>query len=134
MDLLRRIWKWGITLRVGALTVLCSLGLPWCSGITGTDLLRTGGLERFWLFPAVAVILILLPFLPYRRIRIGLESLLATALLSAALYVGNRFRALRGIGVDVAVGGALLALLGALSGLFVSEATSPDSSDQDTDI
>lgn len=111
-----RVWHWGLTARLAGLLIFVSLNLPWCGQIKGVELLRTDGLERFWLFPVVAVLLLLVPFAGRKLWRFAAEFTLASLVLGGAIYAAIKFRQMRGPGIDLAGAAALLAWLGAIWG------------------
>ena len=111
-----RIWHWGLTARIAGLLVFVSLNLPWCGQIKGVELLRTDGLERFWLFPVAAILLLVIPFAGRRLWRFIIEFAVASALLGGAIYAAVKFRQMRGAGIDLAGAAGLLAWLGAIWG------------------
>ncbi len=105
------VHKWGLPSRLTGIIVLVSLSLPWCGTIKGTELMVAEGLERFWIFPALAAILIVVPFVRNLKVRSAVEIISALALAAATGYFAWRLGKLRGIGLTIsAVTSSLMAV------------------------
>ena len=129
---LRKFELLAVPARVAAFLIAGGLLLPWCAEVPGYKLLQVRNMERMWLFPVAAVMLIVAPLLLRNANRAAVTLLVGVAVSIGAGWAAWKLDRMRGPGVWVTLAGGLLALAAGIRGPW-SDRAKPDQPPHDAE-